>query len=259
MLSVLIPSFARPVLLRKALSSIRETSHSVGEIIVLSPALDDEYRSACAQYDARLVADGSRENGIRVKGLWQVLNSGIELARGPYVCWLNDDCTVMQGWDAAALSTFSRPDCAIVSLKTLHVGAGTEPIVIRTLYDIICANYGVILKSDGLRFDERFSWFHGDADIALQAEFIHCKRVYGTEELCVVHEHHRDQTRASNEADPRSRADWIYLNTKWRGYCRIGTTKIAGIPARLLNGVRALSALAFRAWEKIFLRGSHAS
>jgi glycosyltransferase involved in cell wall biosynthesis len=250
-LSVIIPSFARPVLLRKALDSLRANSRHLGEIIVLSPPLDDSYGVICAEFDARLIDDMSRQDGKRVKGLWQVLNTGIEISTHPYVCWLNDDCTVLPGWDAAALSLFSRPKCGIVSLRTHHAGDATGFIIIHTLHEVVCANYGVIRKADGLRFDERFSWFHGDADIALQAEFLRGKTVYGTDEPCVIHEHYQDSVRAKNESDPRIREDWVYLNDKWKGYSRIGSLKLSGIPARIVNGIRSAISLSHRVREKM--------
>jgi hypothetical protein len=227
----------------------------VAEIIVLSPQKDEDYARICGEYDARLVDDGSRQDGKRVKSLWQVLNSGIEIALGSHVCWLNDDCTVLPGWDRAVLSTFEKPECGIVSLKTRHVGEYTDRfILIPTLYGTICANYGVIVKADGIRFDEKFSWFHGDADIALQAEFLYQKRVYGTEEPCVVHEHFQDHVRAGNESDPRSQADWIYLNRKWRGFCRVGSLQLRGVPARVLNSARDMAGKPGLFWEKMIVK-----
>lgn len=251
MLSVLIPSYRRPSLLRKALASVVDNSRLISEIIVLSPQIDEEYRTICKERAALLVNDKSRSDGRRVRSLWQVLNIGIELAAGPYVCWLNDDCTVVPGWDAAAVATFTKPDCAIVSLRTMHLGENDGFIVQRTLYHTVCANYGVMLKSFGIRFDERFSWFHGDADIALQAEFLFGKRVYGTEAACVIHEHHRDEVRTSNEEDPRSREDWVYLRTKWAGHCRVGSLRLSGLPAKLVNGTRDLISLVRRARRKV--------
>jgi hypothetical protein len=176
---------------------------------------------------------------------------GIEIAQEPYTCWLNDDCTVLPGWDIAALLPFSNKDCGIVSLRTQHREVTNDFIFIKTLYGITCANYGVLRKSSGLRFDEKFSWFHGDADISLQAEFLYKKKVYETEEPCVIHEHYVDQTRAGNEADPRARADWIYLNEKWKGYYRFGAVKVYGVPARITNGIRSVISFLTRAWEKL--------
>ena len=249
----------KTLLLAKALASIRENSHRVKEIIVLSPLCDGEYLEICARYSAQLIDDKSRENGKRVKSLWQVLNSGMEIAQAKYVCWLNDDCTVLPGWDTAALSLFEKPECGIVSLRTRHVGDKSGFIVIPTLYNVVCANYGVIRKADSLRFDERFSWFHGDADIALQAEFLRHKKVYGTEEPCVIHEHHQDQVRASNEADARAHEDWIYLNKKWKGFSRIGAIRISGLPARAVNGVRSAIAFSRRVREKLLVKKSTSS
>ena len=251
MITVIIPSFQRPLLLHKALQSIRSSSRHANEIIVMSPTRDEGYREACRAAGAMLVDDGSRVEGKRVKGLWQVLNAGIELASSPYVCWLNDDCTVLPEWDQHALDCFQNADCGLVTLRTRHADGGPEFIVIPTLYGIPCANYGVMRKSDGLRFDERFSWFHGDADIALQAEFLRKKRVYGTAEPCVVHEHIVDALRANNERDEATRRDWLYLNAKWKGYRKVGPFKVSGAVARSLNEGAFLLSRFGRLIEKI--------
>ena len=221
------------------------------EVIVLSPQPDDEYRSVCREMGARLMDDQSRVNGRRVKSLWQVLNTGIEAAASPFVCWLNDDCRVVPAWDTHALRYFDELDCGLVTLRTRHADGGPEFIVIPTLYGIPCANYGVIRKADGLRFDEKFSWFHGDADIALQAHFLRRKRVYGTAEPCVIHEHLVDAVRASNEKDEATRRDWLYLNSKWRSFSMLGPLRLYGFPARIVNGISYLRARAHRLLEKL--------
>ena len=118
MISVLIPSYKRPELLKRALGSLLESSALENEIIVLTPQPGEEYRRICESAQATIVDDGSRQNGKRVKGLWQVLNEGIDMARSPFVCWLNDDCTVLKGWDSIAVSYFEQKDCALVSMRT---------------------------------------------------------------------------------------------------------------------------------------------
>jgi GT2 family glycosyltransferase len=228
-------------------------------VIVLSPEKDKIYQDICDKNGAFLIDDHSRKDGRRVKSLWQILNYGIEVAKEDFVCWLNDDCTVLKDWDLHALKYFQEEDCGLVTLRTRHASENKDFIIIPTLYDVPCANYGVIRKADGLRFDERFSWFHGDADIALQAEFLHRKTVYGTDEPCVIHEHHQDQIRASNEADARSREDWIYLNKKWKGFSRIGTFRIYGFPARIVNGARSAVAFCRRVREKLHAKKSAVS
>ena len=251
MISVVIPSYGRPRSLQNALASVRAGSRYPTEIIVLSPQAGEEYSAICGAAGAVLRDDHSREDGRRVKSLWQVLNEGIEAASGSFVCWLNDDCTVLRDWDFHALRYFEKPDCGLVTLRTRHADGGPDFVIIPTLYGIPCANYGLLRKADGLRFDERFSWFHGDADIALQAHFLSRKRVYPTEEPCVVHEHIGDALRSSNERDEATRRDWIYLNAKWRGHCMVGPLRVYGIAARTINAGSFLASRFARLAEKL--------
>lgn len=251
MISVVIPSFSRPLNLEQALESVRSHSKFSNEIIIMSPDPDENYLSLGKKYDAVVVNDHSRQNGRRVKSLWHVLNSGIETAREPYVCWLNDDCTVLDDWDVHALNAFRQKDCAIVVLRTQHVGYRPDFVVIKTLYHVPCANYGVIRKADGLRFDEKFSWFHGDADIALQAEFNLRKRVCETTEPCVIHKHVMDSVRSGNELDERTRQDWAYLNTKWLNYSKVGPLRLHAASARAANLISFLASRARRLVEKL--------
>ena len=54
MLSVIIPSYGRPGLLRDALSSVAANSTKVREVIVLSPQSKGEYAEICSAFSARL-------------------------------------------------------------------------------------------------------------------------------------------------------------------------------------------------------------
>ena len=56
-----------------------------------------------------------------------------------------------------------------------------------------------------------------------------------------------------NESDQRSKADWVFLNKKWRGYCKIGSIKVKGVPAWLINQGASLVALAGRFFRKRIL------
>jgi len=257
MISVVIPSFSRPLNLEQALESLRSYSKFSNEIIVMTPDPDQGYLSLAKKYDATVINDQSRQDGRRVKSLWHVLNRGIEAARQPYVCWLNDDCTVLKDWDIHALNRFSEKECALVALRTQHVEYGPDFVIIKTLYHVPCANYGVIRKADGLRFDERFSWFHGDADIALQAEFDLRKRVYETIEPCVIHTHVTDSVRSANEADERTRQDWLYLNEKWWNYSKVGALKLHGIPAKIVNTISLFASRARRVAERLRTSAAH--
>ena len=166
MLSVIVPSYQRPDDLGQCLRSLRKNSSTECEVLVLSPELSARTRSICGRYQAVLIDDGSRSGGLRVKSLWSIINRGIDLSTNEFACWLNDDCTVNPGWDAKALSHFHAP-VGLVVLRTKGINQSADYEIRGGYLGVPMANYA-ILRSTGVRFDENFSWFYGDADISLE-------------------------------------------------------------------------------------------
>ena len=220
-LSIVIPTYQRTADLAECLRSIREKSAGVCEVIVLCPEPEPDLREVCDRYRAALYDDGSRLDGRRVKSLWAIINQGIEIASRPFVCWLNDDCRVNESWDAIALGYF-QPDVGIVVMKAKGINQNPDYHIGPGYYGVPVANYGVLRKSSGIRFDERFSWFYGDADISLQMATNTDLRVVGTTEGLVAHEHRADEIRRLNENDPRAARDRRYFDRKWSYKKRVG-------------------------------------
>lgn len=221
MISILIPTYRRNDSLKKCLESIRSNSRQINEIIVLSPLPESEISAICAKYGARLIDDESRVTGKRVKSLWKILNEGIESATSDLVGWLNDDCTVNEDWDATALSYFT-PSVGMVVLKASGINGNPEYEIGPGYYGVPVANYAILRKSSGIRFDEEFSWFYGDADISLMMASLTSFEVVGTEEGLVTHDHLLDGLRAQNETDLRAKNDKNYFDHKWRFKKRSG-------------------------------------
>jgi len=194
-MSIIIPTYNRNDDLKECLQSIREKSRYDNEIIVLHPFLDENVQDICGKYNAKLILDGSRKNEKRVKSLWAIINSGIEIAENRYVCWLNDDCIVLKDWDFYALEYFKKDkDVAMVVLKTKGIANRAEFGILSLPFNIPCANYAVLDKFLQIRFDESYSWFQGDADIAMQTVIKYHKKVIPTEEKCLIHNHKIDKT-----------------------------------------------------------------
>jgi len=228
-LSVVVPSYERDDDLSACLESIRTNSRQRCEIIVLSPWASQGRQDVCRRYDALLREDGSRKAGTRVKSLWAIINQGIENAAGEYVCWLNDDCTVNPGWDDAVLRYFV-PEVGLVVLRTRGINGNPEYTVRPGHYGVPVANYAVLRKSTGIRFDTRFSWFYGDADISLQMASGTPFKIVSTMENLVVHGHRVDDVRRQNEHDPRANRDQSVFDRKWRFYKEAGDRVVAMKP-----------------------------
>jgi GT2 family glycosyltransferase len=110
MLSVIIPSHARPDLLTCCLASVRRHAPAATEVIVVDDASPGEQVSRAA-----------RPFGVRVlrlprrAGFCAAANAGMDAARGDLLELLNDDTEVTAGWAAAALSWFADPSVAAVA------------------------------------------------------------------------------------------------------------------------------------------------
>ena len=214
MISIIIPTFNRNVQLKQCIQSIRDNSAFENEIIVLHPFVDQQTIDLCNEMKVNHQNDNSRVNGKRVKSLWGIINDGIELASFSKVCWLNDDCLVLKDWDKYALNYFEN-SIGLVILKTQGLDGDPNFKTISSLAGIPCANYGVLEKSHGLRFDPKFSWYHGDSDISLQAVYVYNLKTKSTTENCIIHNHFEDENRRENNADPRNIADTSYFENKW--------------------------------------------
>lgn len=223
MISAIIPSYNRNESLDECLASIKANSrYDSNEVIVLHPEADVGAAQVAARHGYRAMVDGSRDaSGKRVLSLWGIINRGIDAARNRYVCWLNDDCRTVEDWDHRALRCFSNPRVALVVMRSQGIGGSHEFGVIEALHGVPCANYGVLDKSTGARFDEQYSWFYGDADLPLQVAVQGPGRVVATPDNCVVHTHLEDENRAENESDPRIQADEQRFREKWSNYVRL--------------------------------------
>jgi GT2 family glycosyltransferase len=110
-LSVVVPSFNRPDLLRLCLSSLRRHAPANVETIVV----DDASPGGAVR---AVVADFPEVQCLslpRRRGFCAAVNAGVEAATSPIVELLNDDAEVGPGWAAAALARFADPTVAAVA------------------------------------------------------------------------------------------------------------------------------------------------
>lgn len=224
MLSVVIPTYNRNQNLDNCLKSITNCSKNC-EILVPHPEIDKELSEICIKYGALEYLDGSRKNGKRIRSIWGVINDGIQKASNNYVAWINDDCLVLPNWDEIGESYFID-SVGLVIFKTKGINMSQEYRTIEAAFGIPCANYAILNKKIGVRFDESYSWFYGDADISLQVALKKKLSVIATKENCIDHLHCVDTERKKNETDPRIKSDELYFRKKWRTYTRIGTNII---------------------------------
>jgi hypothetical protein len=115
-LSILIASHNRPDLLRLCLSSVKEHSRCVQEILVVDDASCDAIvsRTALAFPEVRVLRLDQRS------GFCVAMNRGMAQVSGDVVELLNDDTEVTCGWDTAAVQHFADPKIVAVSPLVLQ-------------------------------------------------------------------------------------------------------------------------------------------
>jgi glycosyltransferase involved in cell wall biosynthesis len=209
--SILIPTYNRREFLAEALQSVREQTHGSFECVVvdgnstdgtadLLDALDDDWLRV-HRHDER-------------RGLPAARNTGLELADGEYVLFLDsDDLLYPFGVDRLVTALDSRPaTCAGAFAASHHVtrhdrviyqsvpaGPMTEPTVENAR--AITGPSGTIFRRDALEaiggFDESLP---SRADVDAFLRVLEEYSLFGIDEACWVRRLHDDQMSADREA-----------------------------------------------------------
>ena len=87
-MTVVIPTCDRPLLLRRAISSVLVQSHSNIEVLVIDDGVDCSGRDVCAGFDDRRLR---WYRNTRTRGACGCRNVGLSLASGVYFAGLDDD------------------------------------------------------------------------------------------------------------------------------------------------------------------------
>jgi len=125
--SVLIPTFRRPMGLARAVASILTQTRLPEEIIIVDNAPD-----ACARELAAELAEGAR---IPVRyvheprpGVANARNLGFGTASGRYIAQLDDDEAARPEWLAALLATSASMNCPVVFGPVTPLATGAHPM-----------------------------------------------------------------------------------------------------------------------------------
>jgi glycosyltransferase involved in cell wall biosynthesis len=85
-LSIIIPTYRRPEKLHRALSSVIESMSYAHEVIVIDDCPDGSAFEVALKFKVRYVNKGGAQRGQSASR-----NIGISMARGKYLCFLDDD------------------------------------------------------------------------------------------------------------------------------------------------------------------------
>ena len=122
-ISVVIPTYNRAKVVRKALESVFSQTYPAAEIVVVDDGSGDETREVLASYGDRIKAI-SQENG----GLSAARNAGIREATSEWVAFLDDDDEYVPDRLAIAVETIRiHPDIDVHATNTALVNSdGSE-------------------------------------------------------------------------------------------------------------------------------------
>lgn len=122
-LSIVIPSYNRPDLLRRCLASVSRFAPREAEVIVV----DDASPGGCVSSAALEFAGVHVIRLPRQSGFCVTANRGIAAARAPIIELLNDDTEVEEGWAHAALECFRDPKVAAVAPLVMQLDGSPRP------------------------------------------------------------------------------------------------------------------------------------
>jgi len=87
LISVIIPTFNRAHLLRRAVKSVLNQTYARFEVIIINDGSSDDTKEVISQFDDERIRYKNQKN----KGVSAARNKGIMLARGEYIAFLDDD------------------------------------------------------------------------------------------------------------------------------------------------------------------------
>ena len=154
-------------------SILAQTISEFEVLVVEDPPFDRTDKIIASFQDKRI---SHIKNRIKL-GLSGSRNKGLELAKGKYVFFTDDDCVVSPNWIEQGLISIKESDCIGVEGKTYYVSEKYTP----TMSDNVVENktggqfptcnmvYKRSVLNDIGGFDERFTYME-DRDLALRAK-----------------------------------------------------------------------------------------
>jgi len=224
--SIIIPTFNGLQYLKQTMDSVQKHTKWPFEVIIIDNASEDgtqEYLLHQADY----TMDGQYLRNEKNMGFAASNNQGVQVAKGNFLCFLNNDTIVTEGWLTAMMNVFSEEKAVgMVGARLIHPGKGTvqhagvvrlssgipdhihfnrraeDPLVMeRKHYFAVTAACAVMPKQLFVqlgRFDERF-WC-GWEDMDLCQKINHAGyRIYYEPTSLVYHYESRTEGRYTKE------------------------------------------------------------
>jgi GT2 family glycosyltransferase len=225
-LSIVLPTCNRASLLLKAILHIERHTHVSHEIIVVDGASTDgtgevlQLASSIMGPRLRVIREGQREGFVRA------CNKGFRIARGEYLCWLNDDARPLDAALDAAIEQLEHADDSVGFVAMYHPWNHPKNVAHRLSRDgrefhlchvrgTLYANFPMGRRETFERlghFDERYFVCAADPDLSLKAWHAGLSVVPAVSSV-IDHDETEDHRRAVDS--PRGAIDNEALFAKW--------------------------------------------
>lgn len=254
-LSIVTGTRNRPKSWARFLASAKAAATVETEIIVVDAS---DGNCILERYTDEETKDGFRVRVVdEMKRLGPIIgyNEGYRKATGEYVCWLNDDCELVHGWDKTAIDFMeANPACGmgVIYFKD-HQGslgkgdADGDPhafgprYVNQVIFGIVYANFGIMRRevgeSVGWHSEDIGVFYGGDTDFAFKM-IAAGHQVLPIPECRVIHWRQKDDERQNTAEQYGYREDRKKFDAKW--VHQIGQLKAMQKPWAHLVGPRSI-------------------
>ena len=122
--SVIIPTYNGLTYLKPCLESIERNTKWPFEVVIVDNGSEDGTQDWVV--NAGFKMDGQFVRNEQNEGFAKANNKGVSVAKGDFICLLNNDTIVTENWLTEMMNVFSEEKaCGAVGAKLVHPGKGT--------------------------------------------------------------------------------------------------------------------------------------
>ena len=223
LVSVIVPTYNRSGMLKRAVASVLGQTHQHFEIIIIADGCNDDTKSVIEQFEDKRIRSIIVHENV---GGAQARNIGIDAAKGNYIAFLDDDDEWVSEKVSKQIEAFQKyADTAIVS--TNHFVAECERQIAQKrdevvrlqdlLFENLCGSFSFCMTKrehiNGLRINPLLRAAQ-DWDLwvkILSVTGLNCRVIQNP--LVIYHQGHQD--RLSNNQTDVLKAIILFLRNHW--------------------------------------------
>ena len=124
LVSIICPTYNKLDFLKQMTESVERNTNYPFELVIVDNASTDGTEDYIL--NSKLKMDGQFISNKENKGFAIANNQGVEIAKGNFICFLNNDTIVTKNWLTEMMNVFSEEKAVgIVGARLIHPGSGT--------------------------------------------------------------------------------------------------------------------------------------